>query len=108
MGGASKERERASYGDHLVKIGLPPLSSTTVNPAATPTVDRSASCGEPSWRMMNLVAGLAPSASSTPRGVAEARGRTLHDGAAVELAVEQLATSGTGFPAVHVERRLDD
>jgi hypothetical protein len=63
MGGASKERERASYGDHLVKIGLPPLSSTTVNPAATPTVDRSASCGEPSWRMMNLVAGSAPSAS---------------------------------------------
>src|SRR5437899_567021 len=25
MGGASKERERASYGDHLVKIGLPAL-----------------------------------------------------------------------------------
>src|SRR5260370_39771183 len=42
-GGASKERERASYGDHLVKIGLPPLSSATVRPPAAPTVDRSAS-----------------------------------------------------------------
>src|SRR5260370_30723759 len=43
MGGASKERERASYGDHLVKIGLPPLSSATVNLAAASTVDRHAS-----------------------------------------------------------------
>jgi hypothetical protein len=47
MSGPTTALLRASYGDHLAKIGLPPRSSTTVNFAAARTVDRSASATEP-------------------------------------------------------------
>jgi hypothetical protein len=59
MGDVRGNAPPLSYGDHLLNTDLPPPSSTAVNPAAVPTVDRSASAAEPLRRITSLVSGCA-------------------------------------------------